>query len=88
MEAHPRDYIAKLNAVFHELKRILRGDGTFYLNMGDTYAGSGKGAGTVAGKESWRFSTKPKLIENRDWIQPKQLMLIPARVAMALQEDG
>lgn len=40
-EDTPEEYIKKLTAVFHELKRVLRPDGTFWLNIADTYCGTG-----------------------------------------------
>ena len=44
-EDTPEQYIARLVEVFHELKRVLRPDGTFWLNIADTYCGTGnKGA--------------------------------------------
>lgn len=44
LEGSPDDYIQHLVAIFHEVKRILRDDGTLWLNIADSYAGSGKGA--------------------------------------------
>ena len=44
-EDTPEEYIERLVAVFHELKRVLRSDGTFWLNIADTYCGSGMKAG-------------------------------------------
>lgn len=43
MEKTPEEYVRKMVEIFHELKRVLRSDGTFWLNIGDSYAGSGKG---------------------------------------------
>ena len=42
LEPTPDEYIAKMVAVFGEVKRVLRDDGTLWLNIGDSYAGSGK----------------------------------------------
>ncbi|MEO0126323.1 MAG: site-specific DNA-methyltransferase [candidate division WOR-3 bacterium] len=75
LENNPQEHIDKLIAVFRELKRILKKTGSFYLNLGDVYYGSNK-----------RLTSKTK--EKLNWLQPKQLMLMPARIAMALQEDG
>ena len=41
-EDTPEQYIERLVAVFHELKRVLRSDGTFWLNIADTYCGTGR----------------------------------------------
>ena len=43
LEKTPEEYIAKMVAVFREVRRVLRSDGTCWVNMGDSYAGSGKG---------------------------------------------
>src|ERR1700689_3286645 len=43
LERTPEEYIAQMVTVFAEVKRVLRDDGTLWLNMGDCYAGSGKG---------------------------------------------
>ena len=42
LEETPSEYIEKLVAVFREVRRVLKKDGTLWLNMGDSYAGSGK----------------------------------------------
>ena len=44
-EDTPEQYIERLTAVFHELKRVLRPDGTFWLNISDTYCGTGRKGG-------------------------------------------
>src|SRR5258708_3732910 len=43
LEQSPASYIATLVGVFAEVRRVLRSDGTLWLNLGDTYAGSGRG---------------------------------------------
>ena len=45
LEQTPGTYVARLTEVFHEVQRVLSPDGTLWLNIGDCYAGSGKGAG-------------------------------------------
>lgn len=45
LENTPDEYIEKLVSVFREVRRVLKNDGTLWVNIGDTYAGSGKGAG-------------------------------------------
>lgn len=45
IEDSPEQYIQKLTAVFREVRRVLRPDGTLWLNIADSYAGSGKGIG-------------------------------------------
>ena len=43
LEKTPDEYIARLVEVFHEVKRVLKDDGTLWVNMGDSYAGNGRG---------------------------------------------
>lgn len=86
-------YIANLVAVFREVRRALRADGTLWLNMGDSYNGSGKGGNpgnsphvkqrTNTGSLSVRNSRS-----NIDSLKPKDLCGVPWRVAFALQADG
>ncbi|MGD2091530.1 MAG: site-specific DNA-methyltransferase [Candidatus Aminicenantes bacterium] len=68
-EKTPEEYIEKLVVIFRELKRVLKDNGSFYLNMGDTYIGTDN-------------------CRAKSWKRPKQLALIPSRVAIALQVDG
>jgi DNA modification methylase len=44
LEPTPEEYISHLVSVFHEVWRVLRDDGTLWIIIGDSYAGSGKGA--------------------------------------------
>jgi len=89
LEPHPQMYIDHLVQIFREVKRVLKDSGSFWLNLGDTYCGSG-----VSNKPKWKHKesigtpNKTKLEYNGKWLQPKQKMLIPERVAIALQEDG
>lgn len=46
-ERTPEEYVARMVEVFREVRRVLRPDGTLWLNLGDSYAGSGRGAGDV-----------------------------------------
>jgi DNA modification methylase len=52
LEPTPDAYVAELVAVFREVRRVLRKDGTVWLNLGDSYAGSGKGGNPDAGKQA------------------------------------
>jgi len=58
-----QDYITKLCDIFDEVRRVLKKDGTCWVNLGDTYFGSGKGAGGDGSqKESWTWTEKEKRI--------------------------
>lgn len=98
LEEHPNQYIINLVRTFYWLKKALKKTGSFYLNIGDTFfanrdpknrqwEGDGKTVGTrwARNPSVSRGGCKP---DGSKWLQPKQLMLIPSRVAIALQEDG
>jgi DNA modification methylase len=92
LEQTPDEYVQQLVEVFREVRRVLRDDGTVWLNLGDSYAGSGKGVWNVPDsekanvKETCRPSENPvKTIVD---LPPKNLIGIPWRVAFALQADG
>jgi len=94
LEPTPDAYVETLVAVFREVRRVLRDDGTCWLNLGDSYAATGKSGGGKQG-EKWTAIgadyTGPK---GGKWrpapagLKPKDLCMIPARVALALQADG
>ena len=85
LEATPEEFIEKLVEVFREVKRVLRHDGTLWVNMGDSYAGSGKGAG---GKQEYLHRGIPSGGYTSDKLKPKNLMGMPWKLAFALQADG
>ena len=97
LEATPDQYVAKMVAVFREVRRILRDDGTVWLNLGDSYAGSGKGRNADGSAnvdpESKQATSLGTIIGTLykltpDGLKPKDLIGIPWRVAFALQADG
>lgn len=87
LEQTPEAFVSELVAVFREVKRVLRDDGTLWLNLGDSYArplekgGSGTPNGRNGRGEEYRG---PGL----GGLKPKDLIGIPWRVAFALQADG
>ena len=98
-EETPEAFVSKLVEVFREVHRVLRDDGTLWVNLGDSYAGSGKGAwGSEASVDEARQRTKEVYIPTRDdaplaghvpaGLKRKDLVGIPWRVAFALQQDG
>ena len=83
-------HLENLVDVFREVWRVLRDDGTLWLNYGDAYCGGGRGDyGTAQKQKSNAGSLVPAI---RGWthggLKPKDLLMMPARVAMALQDDG
>lgn len=91
-ESSPDEYVSNLVSVFQEVRRVLRKDGTVWLNVGDAYARNGGTGGH--GPNAVVGNTK-KLIQKRNckvpdvWgLKDRDLMGLPWRVAFALQEDG
>ena len=103
LEASLAAFVAEMVAVFRLVRRVLRDDGTLWLNLGDSYAGS-SGAqsrghetpGSLQGGSmlsARQIASHPKGQSRtgaiRDaGLKPKDLMMVPARVALALQADG
>jgi DNA modification methylase len=92
IEKTPEAYVAKLVAVFAEVRRVLSADGTLWLNLGDCYAtGAGKVGDCPGGGEQGERWSGPAIQPNRmplAGLKPKDLVGIPWRVAFALQADG
>jgi len=101
-EATPDQYVANMVRVFREVRRVLRDDGTCWLNLGDSYAtqgvagpqrdasgglGGGRDLGT-RGEQGSRVSSSGVSRTVPHGLKPKDLCLIPYRVALALQADG
>ena len=97
LEPTPDEFVAALVEVFRDVRRVLRDDGTVWLNLGDSYAGSGKGRmgdGTHHDSPSSKQSTSVGTIEGlisktvAPDCKPKDLIGIPWMVAFALRADG
>ena len=85
-------YVANMVDVFREVRRVLRDDGTLWLNLGDSYAGSRSGPQGESGEMATRTVAKHRGMLGTTKIggnlKPKDLVGIPWRVAFALQADG
>lgn len=94
LEPTPAEYVAQMVAVFREVRRVLREDGTLWLNLGDSYNAYNGNAGPSSGFSagSAADTERPKLASGHGLrskaLKPKDLVGIPWRVAFALQEDG
>lgn len=87
LEPTPEEYVENMVEVFREVKRVLRDDGTLWLNLGDSY---NSGSAGTRDKERW-----PKQADNMPLsriisptLKTKDLAGVPWRVALALQADG
>lgn len=92
LEKTPEEYVAKMVFLFSKIKRVLKNDGTVWLNLGDTYNGSGENRN---GKNSNSFKITPSDKEKHGLkrekytgLKLKDLVGIPWRVAFALQAEG
>lgn len=92
LEKTPEEYISKLTEIFREVRRILKSNGTLWLNIGDSYAGSGKGK-----KDTHTTNKENKGSKNNSALQgnfrsaeikPKDLIGIPWLLAFSLRADG
>ena len=90
LEASPDAYVAELVEVFREVRRVLRDDGTLWLNLGDSY-NAGRDGGRAGGQKQAshpRHEGVNRSGANVPGLKPKDLIGIPWRVAFALQADG
>lgn len=86
LEKSPAEYVAKMVEVFGEVRRVLKDDGTLWLNLGDSYTGSANSG--AAGKQDSIYRGVGLPVKRSDDLKPKDLVGIPWRVALALQADG
>lgn len=88
LEPTPELFIGNMRMIFEQVRRVLTGGGTLWLNLGDSYANSGRGGNsaviTGTGKDKSK-GTRPKAVKG---LKPKDLIGIPWRVALALRDDG
>lgn len=91
LEQTPDAYVDELVAVFREVRRVLRDDGTLWLNLGDSYNGymaNQSGTGLETKRQSARKYIEPGAGLRFKGLKNKDLLGIPWRVAFALQADG
>lgn len=95
LEKSPEEFIAKMVEVFGEIKRVLRDDGTLWLNMGDSYVGGGGFSPTAPSNKTSRAGQLGEKvygvgmgIKPQGNLKSKDLCGMPWRLAFALQADG
>jgi DNA modification methylase len=92
LEETPQEYVESLVKIFREVRRVLKDDGTLWVNLGDSYAGSGKGQTREGSKDKKRGKIEGMKLKNSSLghigYKAKDLIGIPWLVAFALQADG
>ena len=90
LERTPQEFVANLVELFREARRVLRDDGTCWVNLGDSYANDEKWGGSTGGKHAngLHGDTGIGRAKRETGKAPKNLMGIPWRVAFGLQDDG
>ena len=93
LEADYRDYVRIMVCVFHEVKRVTKKHGSFYLNIGDTYSakpiGTFNGGGKeFVGRDMSGVESSGNLDKTLSGITQKSLMMIPERIALGMIDDG
>lgn len=94
-EPTPEEYIDRLVNVFREVRRVLKPDGTLWVNIADSYSGSGKGSGGIGELNAKQrsnvganFAVGKPLTKMQTSCKPKDLIGIPWLLALALRDDG
>lgn len=91
LEATPGEFVEALVEVFREVRRVLREDGTVWLNLGDSYnsgASGGMGGSKLEGGQETQKQRRMAAFKGDPRLKHKDLIGIPWRVAFALQADG
>jgi site-specific DNA-methyltransferase (cytosine-N4-specific) len=90
-ESNPKDYIQNIFNVSKQLKRVLKEDGSFYLNIGDVYFGTkgfSRNKGKYERKTDHHYKEHKIAKEDGKYLQHKQLLMLPSRIAIEMQDDG
>ena len=89
LEQSPAEYVAEMVAVFEEVRRVLKDDGVLWLNLGDSYVGTGSKGNYKDPKYAEGRNGQTVALNNKvEGLKSKDLVGIPWRVAFALQEAG
>lgn len=88
LEQTPADFVDELVLVFSEVRRVLRKDGTLWLNLGDSYAGGGRGSGANGSKQQTNVGALLGPKKAPDGYKSKDLIGVPWLTAFALRDAG
>jgi DNA modification methylase len=92
-EKTPAEYVAEMVKVGREVRRVMRNDGVWWLNLGDSFASAGSGpqGDSPTARPGNRIAAEQAKRKDKNaggTIKNKSLLMIPQRVALALQDDG
>lgn len=88
LESTPEAYVERMVEVFREVRRVLRDDGTCWVNLGDSYSGNASSGGKNSNEGGHAVRVVGVPTKRGNGLKPKDLVGIPWRVAFALQADG
>jgi len=90
LESTPEEFVNRMVEVFREVRRVLKDDGTLWLNLGDSYWANRSNNGLEWGENYGKSKNYMLRAGNKkhEFLKPKDLIGIPWRVAFALQQDG
>jgi site-specific DNA-methyltransferase (cytosine-N4-specific) len=90
LEEHPAEFVTKIVDVFDRCGQILAENGSLWVNLGDTYwSGKGEHKSGEVKQSARRFGVRPQDKKgDGKWCKPKQLLLIPHRFAIGMQDNG
>lgn len=88
LETTPESFVECMVAVFTEVKRVLKKEGTLWLNLGDSYASNTKGSGGPSEKQLSNSGSRYEIKKFNHGVKEKDLMGIPWLVAFALRKSG
>jgi DNA modification methylase len=88
LEETPEEFVAKMVEVFTEVKRVLKKEGTLWLNLGDSYASDTKGSGGPSKKQLSNTGSRYEPRKFNHGLKQKDLMGIPWMVAFSLRSSG
>jgi DNA modification methylase len=93
LEPTPDEFVSAIVAVSRDIWRVLRDDGSYWLNLGDSFANDTKWGGSGSGPTTKNYTSGlggciGQKAKRNTGLKPKDLCMIPERVALALQADG
>ena len=88
LERTPQEYVERMTEIFREVRRVLRGDGTLWLNLADSYNSQGGHSTPESDGRANRVERQKMKGANVAGLKTKDMIAVPWRTALALQSDG